>query len=104
MKILAGLAVALVAALAAPGFASAQDETGTGLIVAVDSGTRTLMLETRQGRRGIVVPASVSIRGDGRALAWSDLAPGDAVAYVSAGGRVTRLDVACQFWAVPFER
>ncbi len=101
MGFLVGLAVALIVALATPGSAHAQDEMGSGLIVALDASSRSLTLETRLGTRTIVVPTATSIRGDGRTLAWADLAPGDAVVYIAPGGRVTRLAVACQYWAVP---
>ena len=104
MRLLAGLALALVLAAAVPPAAHAQAGSGTGLITAIDAATRTLTLETTQGPRTIVVAPDAGIHGDGRALRWADLTPGDAVAYRSDGGPVTRLEVACQFWAVPASR
>ena len=104
MSILSRLTVALVLALAATSAVHAQAETGTGLITAVDGGTRTLALDTAHGPRSIVVASDATIRGDGRSLAWGNLAPGDAVVYQMVGGRVTRLEVASQFWALPSGR
>ena len=100
MSFLAGTVVALVLALLAPSAAHAQ-EAGTGLITAVDAGTRTLTLDTPHGQRSVIVAPTASVRSDGRSLAWADLSPGDAVAYQVVGGRVTRLEVAAQFWALP---
>jgi len=104
MSFLTGLVIALLLATAAPTFVHAQDEAGTGLITLIDGSTRTLTLETTGGLRTVVVAPGASLRGDGRALRWTDLAPGDAVAYRASAGRVTRLEVACQFWAVPSGR
>ena len=104
MGFLAGIALTLVLAFTVPMAAHAQAGSGTGLITAIDAGTRTLTLETAQGPHSVVVAPDAGIRGDGRALSWGDLAPGDAVAYRVDGGRVTRLEVACQFWALPSGR
>jgi len=50
----------------------------------------------------LAIPPLVSIRGDGgRALAFRDLAPGDAVSWDAASAT---LRVARHFWAVPGER
>jgi hypothetical protein len=100
MSLLASRALALVLALV-PTAAEAQAEPGIGMITAIDAGTRMLTLETPRGPRRIVVAPDAVISGDGRVLRWAELAAGDAVAYRDEGGRVTRLAVACQFWAVP---
>ena len=102
MRRLAG--IILVLALAVPATLNAQVMSGAGMITAMDRATRTLTLETTDGTRRIVVAPEAGIRGDRRALTWADLAPGDTVAYRVEDGRVTRLDVAGQFWAVPGAR
>ena len=104
MRFLAAIAATLILALAAPRQAHAQDERGTGLITAVDNGSRTLTLDTARGSRTVVVAPAAGMRAGARPLAWEDLAPGDAVAYQIAGGQVMRLEVARQFWAVPPDR
>ena len=73
-----------------------------GLITAVDAANGTLVLDTRGGPVTLAIPPSASIRGDGdRALAFRDLAPGDAVSYDAASAT---LRVARHFWAIPDER
>jgi hypothetical protein len=104
MRFLAVIAATLVLALAAPLQARAQDERGTALITAIDSRTRTLTLDTPGGPRTVVVAPAAGLRVGAQPLAWTDLAPGDAVAYQIIGGQVTRLEVARQFWAVPPDR
>lgn len=83
----------------------AQDNTGTGLVIAVDVGRNTLMLEIQSGPKAVLVPPSAAIRDDhGQALAFSDIRPGDAVAYQVASGTVINVHVARQFFAIPTER
>ena len=85
--------------------AYAQENTGTGLVTAVDVGRNTLMLETRNGSKVILVAPTATIREDhGQALAFGDIRPGDAVAYQVGSGSAVRLHVARQFWATPAER
>jgi hypothetical protein len=52
----------------------------------------------------VIGAPAASLRAGARPLAWTDLAPGDAVAYQIVGGQVTGLEVARQFWAVPPDR
>ena len=85
--------------------AYAQENTGTGLVTAVDAGRNTLMLETRSGSRTVLVAPTAAIRDDhGQALAFGDIRPGDAVVYHGASNPTTSVQVARQFWAVPIER
>ena len=104
MRVLATMVMTLSVALAAAPGVHGQEERGTGLITGIDSATRTLTLETTRGPRSVVVAPSASVRAGQRVLAWADLALGDGVAYQLAGGSVTRLEVARQFWAIPPER
>jgi|RhiMetdeSRZDD1v2_1073273.scaffolds.fasta_scaffold705130_2 hypothetical protein len=98
MSFVMRMVVGLVLALAVASVGRAQDAAGVGLITAVDLATRTLTLETARGPQTVSVAPAASLRG---VRAWADLAPGDAVAYQVVGGRVTRLDVARHFWALP---
>jgi hypothetical protein len=83
----------------------AQENTGTGLVTAVDVARNTLMLATRTGSKAVPVAPTAAIRDDhGQPLAFSDIRPGDAVAYQVASGSATSLHVARQFWAIPAER
>ena len=83
----------------------AQENTGAGLVIEVDVARHTLMLATRTGSKEIPVAPTAAIREDhGQALAFSDIRPGDAVAYQIASGSATNLQVARQFWAIPTER
>jgi len=83
----------------------AEENTGTGLVAAVDVGRNTLMLETRSGSRTVLVAPTAAIRDDhGQALAFGDIRPGDAVVYHGASNPTTSVQVARQFWAVPIER
>jgi hypothetical protein len=80
----------------------AQENTGAGLVTGVDVARHTLMLATRAGSKEILVAPTAAIREDhGQALAFSDIRPGDAVAYQIASGSATNLQVARQFWAIP---
>jgi hypothetical protein len=89
----------------APAAVYAQENTGIGLVTAVDVARNTLMLATRTGSKEILVAPTAAIREDhGRALAFSDIRPGDAVAYEVSSGSATSLYVARQFWAIPAER
>jgi hypothetical protein len=82
-----------------------QEAAGTGLVTAVDVARNTLVLATRTGSKEILVAPTATIREDhGRALAFSDIRPGDAVAYQVSSGSATRLHVARDFWAIPTER
>ena len=84
---------------------SAQENTGTGLVIAVDVGRNTLMLETRSGSKAVLVASTAAIRDDhGQALAFGDIRPGDAVVYQVGSGSAVRLQVARQFWAIPTEQ
>jgi len=83
----------------------AQENTGTGLVTAVDVGRNTLMLETRGGSKTVLVVPTAAIRDDhGQALAFGDIRPGDAVVYQVGSGSAVRLHVARQFWAIPTEQ
>jgi hypothetical protein len=104
MRFLAAIAAMLILALAAPFQSRAQDERGRALITAIDTRTRTLTLDTPGGPRTVIGAPAASLRAGARPLAWTDLAPGDAVAYQIVGGQVTGLEVARQFWAVPPDR
>jgi hypothetical protein len=89
----------------APVVVHAQENTGIGLVTAVDVARNTLMLATRTGSKEVLVAPTAAIREDhGRALAFSDIRPGDAVAYQISSGSATSLHVARQFWAIPAER
>jgi hypothetical protein len=80
----------------------AQVDTGLGLVVGVDGGTRTLILETSGGPREIRVAPTATIRGDhGEPLMLGDIRTGDAVSYQASAGAVTTLRVARQYWALP---
>ena len=92
------------AAAAAEARASAYEVAGTGLVTAVDTGTNTLVLETRSGAQRVHVAGAASIRDDhDGALAVGEIKPGDAVSYEGATGAATVLHVARQFWAIPSE-
>jgi hypothetical protein len=83
----------------------AQENTGTGLVTAVDIARNALMVATRTGSTAILVAPTAAIRDDhGQAIAFSDIRPGDAVAYQVASGSAISLNVARQFWAIPPER
>lgn len=83
----------------------AQENTGTGLVTAVDVGRNTLMLETRSESKTVLVIPAAAIRDDhGQVLAFGDIRPGDAVVYQVGSGSAVRLHVARQFWAIPGER
>ena len=80
----------------------AQVNAGEGLVMAVDVGKNTMVLETRSGLKQVLVAATAAIRGDhGEVLALGDLKPGDAVAYRTGSDTATSLHVASHFWAVP---
>ena len=98
MSFVTRMAVGLILTLAVVSVGHAQDAAGVGLITAVDVATRTLTLETARGPQVVTIAPAVRLGG---VRAWADLAPGDAVAYQVVGGRVTRLDVARHFWALP---
>ena len=77
-------------------------DPGEGLVMAVDVGQNTMVLETRSGLKHVPVAAAATIRGDhGEVLALGDLKPGDAVSYKTGSDSATGLHVAKQFWAVP---
>src|SRR6266849_6410808 len=98
-------AVLLVLTGAPASAVDAQAGAEVGLIVAVDVGTNTLMVETRGGAKQVPVADAATIRGDhGEVLALGDLKPGDAVAYTRGSDTATSLYDARQFWAVPSER
>ena len=102
--VLSALSAVLPAALvcASAYTVDAQTGAGAGLIVAVDVGKNTLVLETRDGVRHVTVAPAAAIRGDhGEALAFGELRPGDAVSYPPGSDSVTTLRVARQFWALP---
>ena len=85
-------------------YAHAQKSTGVGLVTGVDVATSTLTLETRSGSQRVFVAPTAAIRdAHDRALALSDINPGDAVAYQGAFGPATSLRIARQFWAIPSE-
>lgn len=76
-----------------------------GLVIEIDAGKNTLLLETQSGLKQVPVAIAATIRDDhGEVLKLGDLKPGDAVAYTTGSETATRLQVARQFWAVPFER
>ena len=88
-----------------PAAVHAQESTGVGLVTAVDVARNTLTLATRTGSKEILVAPTAAIREDhGRALAFSDIQSGDAVAYQVSSGSAASLHVARQFWAIPPER
>jgi hypothetical protein len=92
------------AGAAAEARASAHEVAGMGLVTAVDTGTNTLVLETRSGVQRVHVAPAATIRADhDDALAFSEIRPGDAVAYEGASGDTSMLHVARQFWAMPSE-
>lgn len=83
----------------------AQAGPEAGLVIAVDAGKNTLVLETRAGVKRVPVAGAATIRGDhGEMLKLGDLNPGDAIAYTTGSETATSLHVARQFWAVPNER
>ena len=89
----------------APAPVYAQENFGIGLVTAVDAERNTLIVATRTGSKEVLVAPTAAIREDhGRALAFSDIRPGDAVAYQISSGSATSLHVARQFWAIPAER
>ena len=82
----------------------AQASVGVGLVTAVDVVTRTLTLETRSGSQRVTVAPTAAIDDDhGRALAFRDINPGDAIVYQRGSGSATSVHVARQFWAIPSE-
>ena len=84
---------------------NAQENTGTGLVTAIDVGRNTLMLQTRSGSKTMLVAPTAAIRDDhGQALAFGDIRPGDAVVYRLGSDAAVRLRVARQFWAIPNEQ
>ena len=90
---------------AGPGSAvHAQARGGAGVITSVDLATNTLVFETRTGTQHLRLTATATIRDDhGAVLSIRDLAPGDAVSYVTGSETVAGLRVARQFWAIPPE-
>ena len=89
----------------APAAVHAQENTGVGLVTAVDVTRNTLTLATRTGSKEILVAPTAAIRDDhGRAIAFNDIRAGDAVACQVSSGSASRLRVARQFWAIPPER
>jgi hypothetical protein len=85
--------------------AIAQAGPEAGLVIAVDAGKNTLVLETRAGLKQVPVAVAATIRGDhGEVLKLADLNPGDAIAYTTGSETATSLHVAREFWAVPSGR
>ena len=95
-------ALLMVSALTNASPVAAQGPAGRGLVVAVDAGNGTLLLDTVSGPQRVQVAPTATIVGDhDRVLALIEVAPGDAVSYQLGSAHATSLRVASHFWAVP---
>jgi hypothetical protein len=102
-RCLTALLIAFALASAWP--VAAQAREGRGLVIAVDPGNGTLLLDTASGPQRVRVAPAATIVGDhDQALTLIEVAPGDAVSYQLGSDHATSLRVASHFWAVPGER
>ena len=98
-------ALLIAVALASAWPVAAQALGGRGLVVAVDPGNGTLLLDTTSGPQRVRVAPTATIVGDhDRALTLIEVAPGDAVSYQLGSDHATSLRVVSHFWAVPSGR